>query len=301
MDAAEAALVAECHACPEADGPRLVYADWLEEHGEAERAELIRVQCARCLLAEAEPAWRALAAREAELVGRARGRWREAWGSLCHVTFDRGLAVAMALPADAFLARGPGPEPAVTPHLLLRSARGHVKELAAHPLLAQCARLDLSYNHLGPEGLAVLVASPVLANLRHLGLASNHLGGEGAAVLAGAPLLGQLHTLDLRLNRLFNPGVAALVGSPYLHGLRRLDLGGNRAGNEAARRLAATAGLAGLRQLDLCGNNLDATGAEALAASPLLTRLDLIDLRDNRIRLDDLAWLRQRHGGRLRL
>ncbi len=27
------------------DAPRLIYADWLEEHGRAERAELIRLQC----------------------------------------------------------------------------------------------------------------------------------------------------------------------------------------------------------------------------------------------------------------
>src|SRR5207302_10860256 len=31
---------------PEDDAPRLVYADWLDDHGEADRAELIRTQCA---------------------------------------------------------------------------------------------------------------------------------------------------------------------------------------------------------------------------------------------------------------
>lgn len=30
---------------PADDTPRLIYADWLEEHGEEERAEFIRVQC----------------------------------------------------------------------------------------------------------------------------------------------------------------------------------------------------------------------------------------------------------------
>ena len=34
------------------DAPRLIYADWLEEHGQSERAEFIRVQCA---LAAIEP------------------------------------------------------------------------------------------------------------------------------------------------------------------------------------------------------------------------------------------------------
>src|SRR3712207_7138456 len=31
-------------AAPDDDGPRLVYADWLEEHGEQARAEFIRAQ-----------------------------------------------------------------------------------------------------------------------------------------------------------------------------------------------------------------------------------------------------------------
>lgn len=32
---------------PDEDGPRLVFADWLDEHGDAARAEFIRVQCER--------------------------------------------------------------------------------------------------------------------------------------------------------------------------------------------------------------------------------------------------------------
>ena len=31
---------------PEDDAPRLIYADWLDEHGRPERAEFIRLQCA---------------------------------------------------------------------------------------------------------------------------------------------------------------------------------------------------------------------------------------------------------------
>lgn len=40
----EDALLAAVLANPDDDLPRLVYADWLEEHGEPERAEFIRVQ-----------------------------------------------------------------------------------------------------------------------------------------------------------------------------------------------------------------------------------------------------------------
>jgi uncharacterized protein (TIGR02996 family) len=44
MDPADGFLDAIC-ADPDDDTPRLVYADWLEEHGEPERAEFIRCQC----------------------------------------------------------------------------------------------------------------------------------------------------------------------------------------------------------------------------------------------------------------
>jgi type VI secretion system protein ImpC len=42
---------------PEDDAPRLVYADWLEEHGEAARADFIRVQC-ELARAGGDPEWR---------------------------------------------------------------------------------------------------------------------------------------------------------------------------------------------------------------------------------------------------
>lgn len=48
----EAALLAAILTHPEDDTPRLVYADWLDEHEQPERAELIRVQCERAKLPE---------------------------------------------------------------------------------------------------------------------------------------------------------------------------------------------------------------------------------------------------------
>src|SRR5579885_46194 len=44
MTDADALLVAVL-AAPDDDAPRLIYADWLDEHGEPARAEFIRVQC----------------------------------------------------------------------------------------------------------------------------------------------------------------------------------------------------------------------------------------------------------------
>jgi uncharacterized protein (TIGR02996 family) len=41
----DTAFLAQICALPEDDGPRLVYADWLEEYGQCDRASFIRVQC----------------------------------------------------------------------------------------------------------------------------------------------------------------------------------------------------------------------------------------------------------------
>ena len=71
----EAALLAAIFANPDEDTPRLVYADWLDEHGQPERAEFIRVQVE---LARIEP-WteRAvdLSIRELELERDHRDKW----------------------------------------------------------------------------------------------------------------------------------------------------------------------------------------------------------------------------------
>ena len=37
---------------PDDDTPRLVYADWLDEHGQSDRADFIRVQCELARLPE---------------------------------------------------------------------------------------------------------------------------------------------------------------------------------------------------------------------------------------------------------
>lgn len=50
MSSDETALLRTILARPDDDAPRLVYAEWLEEHGQEERGEFIRVQCELCRL-----------------------------------------------------------------------------------------------------------------------------------------------------------------------------------------------------------------------------------------------------------
>jgi uncharacterized protein (TIGR02996 family) len=62
--AAAADLLAAVLADPDSDGPRLLYADWLQEHGHSAGAEFIRVQCALARLTNDDAAWFDLEARE---------------------------------------------------------------------------------------------------------------------------------------------------------------------------------------------------------------------------------------------
>jgi uncharacterized protein (TIGR02996 family) len=50
----DAGFLQDIVAHPEDDTPRLIYADWLEDHGDPDRAAFIRVQCALARLDEIE-------------------------------------------------------------------------------------------------------------------------------------------------------------------------------------------------------------------------------------------------------
>lgn len=64
----ELALLRTIREYPDADLPRLVYADWLEERGDADRAEFIRLQIERHARAAGDPAARSIGPREYQLL-----------------------------------------------------------------------------------------------------------------------------------------------------------------------------------------------------------------------------------------
>ena len=82
---------------PQDDVARLVFADWLDENDEPERAELIRLQI-KIARAEEYPHPIEWAQREAELL---RGAQRPAPG--VHFRLSRGLVYSMELPGDTWV------------------------------------------------------------------------------------------------------------------------------------------------------------------------------------------------------
>jgi len=68
-------FLASIIADPDADAARLLYAVYLEEHGQPERAEFFRVQCALARTPEADPRWAGLDGRERQLLVVLLRRW----------------------------------------------------------------------------------------------------------------------------------------------------------------------------------------------------------------------------------
>jgi uncharacterized protein (TIGR02996 family) len=233
MSAAERGLLDAVLADPDADEPRLRYADWCDRQGD-ERGEFIRLQIERSrraggvspLSLQIERSRRAvsplslfpsgglrpplggLADRERELLAAHGSRWCAPFApwSARDIEFRRGFAEAMSLTGRAFVSLGDGLF-RTTPlrDVRLVAVAPFLDELARTANLAKLDRLDLSGNRVGPAGVRELAGSPHLARLRELDLTANDLDAAAAAALAGSPHLAGLRVLRVANN----PGLPA--------------------------------------------------------------------------------------------
>jgi uncharacterized protein (TIGR02996 family) len=286
---------------PDNDTPRLVFADWLEENGDPERADFIRIQCELDPLDEDDLRWANLWDREEELLQRHGDAWL---GPLRGVVwpwrFKRGLLQVgvSGRPALEGLKALAGSEAldwveALTVRLLEEDGDAG---LASCRLLTGLVSLQLTGTRLAPEGARALASSPYLARLASLSLPHNDIGDEGARALALSPHLARLTSLGLWHNFIGADGTLALASSPYLARLAFLYLPQNEIGDAGARALAASPHLAHLAFLDLRDTRIGPEGAQALASSPHFARLASLNLQDNDIGDEAADALRQRFG-----
>src|SRR3954470_12356040 len=89
----EKALLAAIWEHPHEDTPRLMYADWLQENGQPERAEFIRVQCEMWQIDPWDDRMDALRARAAASRGPHPERWETPAPPGASATFERGFPV----------------------------------------------------------------------------------------------------------------------------------------------------------------------------------------------------------------
>jgi uncharacterized protein (TIGR02996 family) len=244
---ATAPFVAAIAARPDDDLPRLIFADWLDDSGESDRAEFIRLHCAAAR-GDADAA-----ARAAKLEACHRREWLAELPGVYHAEFRRGFAEHLALPASTFLSIGAA----------LRR-RTPVRSVA---LLGAANRLEQ------------LLTAPLLDGLTGLHLTDSRVGDEGVIRLADAACLRDLKNLRLGNTGVQDAGATALACSPHLSGLRTLVLRGNAIGDVGAWDLARSATLRGLEYLDVAENDIGLSGVAALQSA--LSAVDVSRQRES--------------------
>jgi uncharacterized protein (TIGR02996 family) len=248
------ALLRAVLAAPDDDAPRLVYADWCDEHGDPDRAAFIRAQVG--LARDPNHPRRAeLVQTEQTLWSKHRAEWTAWVPPWAEVPgFDRGFLERIRCEAADYLAgadevrlRTPlmglrlyGTADLAVPvfrsraldgiRVLILSVdvnAGDWAHFAACPYLGRLEELNLNSKAPPGEIVTALVESVNLGALRVLRLRSCGLADEHTARLVRHPWVARLRSLDLRGNLILDEGGLALVESPHLGGLESLTLTGN--------------------------------------------------------------------------
>jgi uncharacterized protein (TIGR02996 family) len=282
-----AALLAAVRQAPNDDAPRLVYADWLDEHGQPERAEFIRVQCQLAAIPKYDSRSQPLKAREQDLIRRHGTEWA---GDIAAIArdheFHRGFIEAAAVGARKFLSHGEKLfSLAPICHLkLLRLGSSNVSaaELADSTVLSRVRSLALQ-GYLDGDGLHALLSSSALRNLTALTLEGNFDGDGLEPLWKGC--LPDLESLDFNSDYKIctDASLSKLLASRWASRLKRLNLQYHNLKVEGGQAIASSRTLTGLTSLGLRHCSVGLGGTRALAESPNLGDLRLLDLRNNRL------------------
>lgn len=320
---------------PDDDAPRLIYADWLDDHDQPERAEFIRLQCRLAGLDEYAPERPALLRREYELFADHGADWAARLaGRVLSWRFRRGFIERVKATVPQFLQAADWLlDFAPVRELSLASAyrADDLRPLVESPHALRLERLQADHHHIGDDGVRLLAASPHLANLTHLSLQGAWFTRDGLLALGSSPWLRGLRSLDVEQNPALDsaafaafvtacdlPRLAqlgwtgdigldafrALLAGPLAARLTELRVSEAALGADGVRLLCATDALAGLRELSLYRRRdpvlSPAELGRRLAESPLLARLHTLTLPSSMLADEGAAALARAPAGALR-
>jgi carbon storage regulator CsrA len=195
---------------PDDVGIRLIFADWLEDHGDP-LGEFIRVQCRLADLPPGAEERPVLERREDALWAAHGRRWRSYLPPVLRdFGFQRGFVEAIDMGAADFLSHAEEIFAAAPVRRFRVRWSSSVTLLAGSAYLARLAELDMGGLRLADSAVTHLAESPHLASLRCLVLRHNAITDLGAVALARSPHLANLNHLDLIANPIGQAGVDAL-------------------------------------------------------------------------------------------
>ncbi|MHB1426428.1 MAG: TIGR02996 domain-containing protein [Gemmataceae bacterium] len=289
---------------PDDDAPRLIYADWLDEHDDP-RGEFIRIQCALAQLSDEDPRRWPLEQRERELLHEHQAKWSPNGIDAVSCDFRRGFVDEISMSVEDFLDEADRYFEQAPIRWLHLHARGRLRAERPDASLAQAAssRHLTRLNGLRLTGLTVrrrelheFLGSPHLQHLTTLQLSrlaleiddgTRHhqptLPGEIIRELIELPCFARLTALHLADTGLTSDALLFLGNAASLSSLRELNLNGNALTHGAAKVLAEGRLLSRLETLHLDSNLLGDTGALAVRDWPALPRLARLSLGHNHI------------------
>ena len=263
--------------CPNDDGPKLIYADWLEEQG-TPRGEFIRVQCELAQTDRMDARYFDLVERSDTLLGEYREQWAgELKQDIRKAEFHHGFIDTITIRARAFAKEADELFRATPVHWVrFNYVKGAGATLADIAALRNIRSLDLSRLKIPHEDLVSLVSSPHFAELQDLNLTYQQfpLRREVGAALSAPQRFGALRTLDVMGNDYAIGFLDSLVSGDGFPNLEKLAIGADY----REQRLLGLGRLTApnLRSLDIHGP-LDLDDTRSLCQLPLsqLTRIGL--------------------------
>jgi uncharacterized protein (TIGR02996 family) len=305
-----AAIVAE----PGDDLPRLAFADWLQENGEAERGEFIRLQIQLARETGSPPRTSTekycYDQRRADLCIHGRedllpllDRCRELWAQFAdgwlaelpapvkEAVFSRGFPFRIEMSRTAFVEHGAEllevlpverlhlkdfhDKPAQSPRPNTEGLAEEAQRQAFHQWFDENRNADNTADRM--PGILALAACPHLARVRRLDVSLNRLNADNVAALLASVNLGELTELSFGSDAIGPHGAQAIAGCSKLSKLQSLGLWFSAIGPTGAAAIARSPHLRELRELQLYANQLGDVGVRTLAAAsfPNLTTLVL--------------------------
>jgi uncharacterized protein (TIGR02996 family) len=288
------------HEAPDDDTPRLVYADWLDDHGEGDRAEFIRLQVRAARLDEDDPERIALWKRIGELQSEHEARWLQPlrrWVPLddedspSYVVWMRGFVAFLEIdPVRSNLLDRLAPFLAEHPveELGLSAARKTSLDTLGQGV-ARCSALDnlrtLALHEgdrpLGTKAMQALGEARHLARLRRLQLSGDLDQSEVRALFQSA-LLDRITYLEFDVAAgEGEQAVATMLETGRAARLEGLQMGSCYIGDGGLHLLCEGQALPALKHLGLGHNELTDQGVARLARSALLGQLEVLELDIN--------------------
>lgn len=330
------AFLNEIIAHPSEDAPRLVFADWLEEHGDP-RGEFIRVQCQLAGIEPDDPLLDKLSDRESSLLTQFGDQWREDLPEWARpgCEFRRGFVERVAVwRHENFSKLHQLRHCTPLQTLSLHDVAGTMKEFVASGVLEWIRGVEVLDSAAGfhemrdllslPDddqdgapkpvfiqrlsmlGLTLSDAAAIvlkyrvnLPNLESLELVRCDFGSHGAQFLAETERLPRLISLDLSENEIGDAGVWHLASAAARSTLRQLHLRETSLTDEAIQHLAGAVFTDNLRTLDVSGNRL--TDASAAILAKRMPNLKWLTARNCYFTPRGLLQLQERFSKRMRV